>query len=227
MPGGVEELVSLQEGDAGSGERSRPQKPEGLGARGGRLRQARGEAVCDRFAIVGKAGEAVRAVVDEQAGPDPLSWTLDQLGAEGSRKESKCHVHDRRIRPSSELRRSASSRARARRSPRIAQGPRDLRPDASQLGRPGRPRRRRTPGPDLRRGGPACVSSKRRTEAPRGARDPEKSRGGCCVTPPDPSGSPGTLGVMSGQRFISGSRDQAFLLPPDMREWLPDDTSCG
>lgn len=28
---------------------------------------------------------------------------------------------------------------------------------------------------------------------------------------------------MSGQRFISGSRDQAFLLPPDMREWLPDD----
>ena len=117
MPGGVEELVSLQEGDAGSGKRSRPQKPEGLGARGGRLRQARGEAVCDRFAIVGKAGEAVRAVVDEQAGPDPLSWTLDQLGAEGSRKESKCHVHDRRIRPSSELRRSASSRARARRSP--------------------------------------------------------------------------------------------------------------
>ena len=101
--------------------------------------------------------------------------------------------------------------------PRIAQGPRDLRPDPSQLGRPGRPRRRRTPGPDLRRGGPACASSKRRTEAPRGARDPEKSRGGCCVTPPDPSGSPGTLGVMSGQRFISGSRDQAFWLPPDMR----------
>jgi hypothetical protein len=28
---------------------------------------------------------------------------------------------------------------------------------------------------------------------------------------------------MSGQHFISGSRDQAFLLPPDMREWLPDD----
>lgn len=28
---------------------------------------------------------------------------------------------------------------------------------------------------------------------------------------------------MSGQRFISGSRDQAFLLPPDMRDWLPDD----
>lgn len=28
---------------------------------------------------------------------------------------------------------------------------------------------------------------------------------------------------MSGQRFISGSRAQAFLLPPDMREWLPDD----
>lgn len=28
---------------------------------------------------------------------------------------------------------------------------------------------------------------------------------------------------MSGQRFISGSRDQAFLLPPDMLEWLPDD----
>lgn len=28
---------------------------------------------------------------------------------------------------------------------------------------------------------------------------------------------------MSEQRFVSGSRDQAFLLPPDMREWLPPD----
>jgi transposase len=28
---------------------------------------------------------------------------------------------------------------------------------------------------------------------------------------------------MSVQRFVSGSREQAFLLPPDMREWLPDD----
>ena len=28
---------------------------------------------------------------------------------------------------------------------------------------------------------------------------------------------------MSIQRFVSGSREQAFLLPPDMREWLPDD----
>jgi transposase len=28
---------------------------------------------------------------------------------------------------------------------------------------------------------------------------------------------------MSGQRFVSGSRDQALLLPPDMREWLPAD----
>jgi len=28
---------------------------------------------------------------------------------------------------------------------------------------------------------------------------------------------------MSIQRFLSGSRDQAFLLPPDMREWLADD----
>src|SRR5262249_20417774 len=28
---------------------------------------------------------------------------------------------------------------------------------------------------------------------------------------------------MSVQRFVSGSREQAFLLPPDMREWVPDD----
>lgn len=28
---------------------------------------------------------------------------------------------------------------------------------------------------------------------------------------------------MSVQRFVSGSREQAFLLPPDMREWLPED----
>jgi transposase len=28
---------------------------------------------------------------------------------------------------------------------------------------------------------------------------------------------------MSVQRFVSGSREQAFLLPPDMREWLRDD----
>jgi transposase len=28
---------------------------------------------------------------------------------------------------------------------------------------------------------------------------------------------------MSEQRFLSGSREQAFLLPPDMREWLPPD----
>jgi transposase len=28
---------------------------------------------------------------------------------------------------------------------------------------------------------------------------------------------------MSVQQFVSGSREQAFLLPPDMREWLPDD----
>jgi transposase len=26
-----------------------------------------------------------------------------------------------------------------------------------------------------------------------------------------------------GQRFVSGDRDQALLLPPDVREWLPDD----
>jgi transposase len=30
-------------------------------------------------------------------------------------------------------------------------------------------------------------------------------------------------GRMSEQRFLSGSREQAFLLPPDMREWLPPD----
>ena len=28
---------------------------------------------------------------------------------------------------------------------------------------------------------------------------------------------------MSEQRFLTGSREQAFLLPPDMREWLPPD----
>ncbi len=28
---------------------------------------------------------------------------------------------------------------------------------------------------------------------------------------------------MSEQRFLSGSREQAFLLPPDMREWLPSE----
>jgi transposase len=28
---------------------------------------------------------------------------------------------------------------------------------------------------------------------------------------------------MSEQRFMTGSREQAFLLPPDMREWLPPD----
>ena len=28
---------------------------------------------------------------------------------------------------------------------------------------------------------------------------------------------------MSEQRFLTGSREQAFLLPPDMREWLPSD----
>ena len=28
---------------------------------------------------------------------------------------------------------------------------------------------------------------------------------------------------MSVQRFVTGSREQAFLLPPDMREWLSDD----
>jgi len=28
-------------------------------------------------------------------------------------------------------------------------------------------------------------------------------------------------GRMSEQRFLTGSREQAFLLPPDMREWLP------
>jgi transposase len=28
---------------------------------------------------------------------------------------------------------------------------------------------------------------------------------------------------MSEQRFLTGSREQAFLLPPDMREWLPAD----
>ncbi len=28
---------------------------------------------------------------------------------------------------------------------------------------------------------------------------------------------------MSVQRFVSGSREQVFLLPPDMREWLPED----
>jgi transposase len=28
-------------------------------------------------------------------------------------------------------------------------------------------------------------------------------------------------GRMSEQRFVSGSREQAFLLPPDMRDWLP------
>jgi transposase len=29
--------------------------------------------------------------------------------------------------------------------------------------------------------------------------------------------------LMSVQRFVGGSREQVFLLPPDMREWLPDD----
>jgi transposase len=30
-------------------------------------------------------------------------------------------------------------------------------------------------------------------------------------------------GRMSEQRFLTGSREQGFLLPPDMREWLPPD----
>jgi transposase len=29
--------------------------------------------------------------------------------------------------------------------------------------------------------------------------------------------------VIVGQRFVSGDRDQALLLPPDMRQWLPED----
>ena len=28
---------------------------------------------------------------------------------------------------------------------------------------------------------------------------------------------------MGSQRFVTGSRDQAFLLPPDMRDWLSDE----
>jgi hypothetical protein len=29
-----------------------------------------------------------------------------------------------------------------------------------------------------------------------------------------------------GQNFLAADREQAFLLPPDVREWLPDRVAC-
>ena len=34
-------------------------------------------------------------------------------------------------------------------------------------------------------------------------------------------GSSEQEGRMSEQRFLTGSREQSFLLPPDMHDWLP------
>jgi hypothetical protein len=58
------------------------------------------------------------------------------------------------------------------------------------------------------------------------------SGGGCCITRPE-SVRPGSdrflddvvevEGRMSEQRFLTGSREQACLLPPEMREWLSPD----
>jgi hypothetical protein len=30
-----------------------------------------------------------------------------------------------------------------------------------------------------------------------------------------------------GQNFVAADREQAFLLPPDVRDWLPEGTSRG
>jgi hypothetical protein len=47
-------------------------------------------------------------------------------------------------------------------------------------------------------------------------------RGGCCVKGAVASGSVRTVPGM-GQRFFACDRGQELLLPPSLREWLPED----